>query len=634
MRESHLPVYDLADLATASGGPAPTGPRLKVSASWPADGSVGLLTDPVVVRFNQPVDGATVTAASFRVVQGTAVVPGTAEAGYDAAGEPDARTVVWRPATPLAPASAWRLVVSRDVRSRGGRELEDPFVAVFTTHGLKPPGVPAGLDPGQRLVRAPNLGPPPRVRFTFPQAGLGNVYTDEVIIRFNRTMDEGAFSSGTFTVQQDGKSLPGTVSFPADGSGREVLFTPDRPLFRDTTFQMVVTRDARTLRGRYLREEYRAGFGTSPFKGGVKPVLPEDFDDLTAPSLPVGRAFHTVTALPGGDLIVVGGQDLAGSPLASCYRWNASSGTFTSIASLGTARRKHAAVPSREGGVMVIGGFGPTGATLSSTEVYDPVADTWTPAASMTASRASHTATVVAGSRILVAGGFTNGGGFLNYAQGAEVFNPFTPGWSATAGAPVALRGGHTATLLPDGRVLLAGGASALALVNEVYQPASGTFAATSPPGEYRIFHAACLTKSGSVLLAGGGPGRAERYDPSLDSYREAGFCPPFQLPVSTSPDYATLTLIPGGGRIALIGGLVYEGGGPGIDLVLDQVQIWDPAGNAGEGAFYPMLFDLMVPRAAHTVNPMPDGGFLIIGGFGTDGLENERSVTIFRPSQ
>src|SRR5688572_6281539 len=519
----------LTDVGGAASGA--TGPRLRVVASWPSDGAVGLLTDPVVVRFNQPVDGATVTAASFRVTQGNAVVPGTAEAGFDAAGSPDARSVVWRPASPLPPAGAWRVTVSRDVRSAGGRELEDPFVAVFTTHGQKPAGVPAELDPGQKLVRAPNLGPPPRVRFTFPQAGLGNVYTDEVTIRFNRTMDAGAFVAGTFSVRQDGTPLPGAITFPEEGSGREVTFSPEHPLFRDTTFQMVVTRDARTSRGRYLREEYRAGFGTSPFKGGVKPVLPEDFDDDSAPPMPEGRAFHTVTALPGGDLIVAGGQDLSGSPLSSCYRWNASSNTLTPIASLGTARRKHAAVPSREGGVMVIGGFGPTGATLSSVEVYDPVSDSWSPAASLAVSRASHTATVVAGLRVLVVGGYSNAGGPLAYAPGAEVFNPFAPGWSATAGPPVAQRGGHTATLLNDGRVLLAGGTSGLALLNEAYQPLSGTFVATSQPAEYRVFHAACLTKSGSVLLAGGGPGRAERYDPALDAYREAGFCPPFQLP-------------------------------------------------------------------------------------------------------
>ena len=619
---------------TADGGPARRGPVPRVVASYPYAGASALLSDPVVLRFNTPLAPATVNASTIQVLSGTDLVPGTVTAGLGLDGRTDPRYATWRPLSPLVPAGFWRIHVTRDLQSLGGRELADPFSAEFTTHADKDPDVSGEIPEGTRLVRAPGLGPVPKIRFTFPQAGLGNVFTDEVVLRFSQPMDAAAFEGGTFGILQNGAQLPGSLSFPEEWDGREVVFTPEHPLFRDTTFQMRVTRDARSARGRHLRDEFVAGFGTSPFKGGVKPIRPEDFVDSPVNSLPVGIAFHTVTQLPTGDLVVAGGQDLGGTPLSACYRWNSASGSFSILAALGTARRKHAAVMTRDGGVMVIGGFGPTGQTLSTTEVYDPVADAWTPGPSMATSRASHTATVVAGTRILVAGGFSNSSGTLAFANGAEVYNPFLDSWSATAGSPVVPRGGHAATLLNDGRVLLTGGTPNLIRQDELYNPATGTFLPTQQPTEWRVFHAACLTKAGDVLIAGGGPGRAEVYDVNSNSFREAGFCPPFQLPVTSSPDFATLTLIPGGGRIAMIGGLVYGGSSDGSDLVLDQVQVWDPAGNSGAGAFYPMLFDMDVPRAAHTVTPMASGGFLIIGGLGTDGIQNERRVTIFQPSQ
>jgi hypothetical protein len=170
--------------------------------------------------------------------------------------------------------------------------------------------------------------------------------------------------------------------------------------------------------------------------------------------------------------------------------------------------------------------------------------------------------------------------------------------------------------------------------VNELYEPGTGTFTPTGPPTEHRIFHAACLTKIGSVLLAGGGPARAEQFFPSTGGHADAGSCAASGLPEIVGPFHASLTLVPGGGRVVLVGGLVPGVGGGGSDLVLDQVQVWDPASSGGTGGFYQMLFDLKVPRAAHTVTPLPNGGHLLAGGLGTDGVANERRLTIFLPTQ
>lgn len=622
-----------AGFPAETAGGASTGPALRVTASYPCAGMTGLLTDPVCIRFNVPIDPSTVTGDTVRVKTGTATVAGAAIAGFDADGDGDPRSVIWIPALPLQPGGAWKLEVTRGIASLKGRNLDDPFSATFTTSPAKDDSEFQPLAEGQKLARVPRLGPKPKVTFTFPQGGLGSVYTDNVLVRFNKAMRAESLLGGTFNVFQGDTPVPGSIAFPEEGEGREVEFVPDHPLFRDTSFRFVVTRDASTSKGRYLREEYAAGFGTSPFKGGVKPILAEDFDDV-AEELPVGRAFHTATVLPSGDVLVAGGQSYGGSPLDSCFIWRTSSGTFEAAAPLAVARRKHAAVALTSGSVMVVGGFGPTGATLNSVEIYNPSSNSWTSAAPLATGRANHTATVLGTARVLVAGGFTGDSSSLAYAQGAELYNPLTASWSATTGAPQGVRGGHTAMLLPDGRVLLSGGSPAGTLLDELYVPTTGLFEATNPPQVERIFHAACITRTGTVLLAGGGPGLAEQFIPSTNSYLPAGSCPAVGLQTSTSGSWPTLSLLPTGGRIALVGGLVFGGGFGGSDLILDQVQLWDPAGGGGTGAFYPMFFDLKVPRAAHTTTRLQSGAFLIVGGFGSDGLSNEQAVTIFRPTQ
>jgi hypothetical protein len=133
---------------------------------------------------------------------------------------------------------------------------------------------------------------------------------------------------------------------------------------------------------------------------------------------------------------------------------------------------------------------------------------------SMTTARAGHTATLLANGKVLVAGGYQrNLPGIL---ASAELYNPST-GTFVPTGAMTAPRTHHTATLLPDGRVLLAGGAG-FNLSAELYDPSTGTFTATG--NMIQPQSAATLLGNGKVLIVGGSS-TPELYDPATGTFTE-----------------------------------------------------------------------------------------------------------------
>jgi WD40 repeat protein len=221
----------------------------------------------------------------------------------------------------------------------------------------------------------------------------------------------------------------------------------------------------------------------------------------------------------------------------------------------------------------------------------------------MNVGRAAHTATLLPDGKVLIAGGFREEGTSEIAIASAEIFDPETNTFIPT-GDMNEPRNGHTATLLPDGQVLIAGGwnLEGRTATAELYDPQTGTFEYTGSLMAPRQGMTATLLGNGQVLIAGGDSARnasqltAELYDPDTKTFTFTG-------DQSEGRMAHTATLL-SDGKVLLVGGT------SGNDNILDTAEIYDPA----TGKFTP-TGDANIVRYKHTAVLLKDGNVLILGG-------------------
>jgi Bacterial Ig-like domain (group 2)/Galactose oxidase, central domain/Kelch motif len=235
-------------------------------------------------------------------------------------------------------------------------------------------------------------------------------------------------------------------------------------------------------------------------------------------NMTANRGCHTATLLANGKVLITGGsdQDPTGTGLASAELYDPVTGTFTQTGSMAVGRFLHTATLLQNGKVLIAGGITSSASEpVATAELYDPATGTFTMTGAMAVAREQHTATLLPDGRVLIVGGTTSPPASLTSAwlaagtvdlQGtatAEIYDPSTGSFSAT-GSMAAARTFHTATLLPSGKVLVAGGGDESSTA-EVYDPVTSSFSTTGGMEIGRSGHTATLLSNGSVLVSGGG---------------------------------------------------------------------------------------------------------------------------------
>ena len=255
----------------------------------------------------------------------------------------------------------------------------------------------------------------------------------------------------------------------------------------------------------------------SPATPGEPPATPINtaFGEwVAAGTLGFGRAGHTATLLADGRVLVVGGEG-GSAPLASVEQYDPQANRWGPAQSLGLARSGHSATLLPSGEVLVVGGtIAPSGAlgTTATVELYDPVAGRWRSGPSLNQARSGQTATLLATGQVLVVGGETldSTTGQARLVGSAELYDPASNTWTVTA-PPARARVEHLATLLSDGRVLIAAGETEgangqreISATAELFDVSTGGWSATGDLALARADATATLLMSGQVLVSGG----------------------------------------------------------------------------------------------------------------------------------
>lgn len=248
----------------------------------------------------------------------------------------------------------------------------------------------------------------------------------------------------------------------------------------------------------------------------------------TTGSPALGRTQHAVSLLPDGKVLAVGGV-----PADTAEVFDPDTGVWSPVAPPTARHADHTATLLRDGRVLVVGDFIPDSGQVA--DLYLPSAPgggAWVRSAPLVVPRSHHTATLLENGKVLIAGGTV--AGETRSTKSAVIFDPAPPlgNWEGNDASEAGMkeaRTRHTATLLPDGRVLVVGGLDGSIALNtaEIYDPDTNEWTLVGKMASRRADHTATLLPNGKVLIAGGSVNgsllrTAELFDPALSERRGA----------------------------------------------------------------------------------------------------------------
>lgn len=362
-------------------------------------------------------------------------------------------------------------------------------------------------------------------------------------------------------------------------------------------------------------------------------------------NLVTGRALAQAFRVGRDVMLAGGGQGslLGATGLASTERYDFRNMTVVAGPSMTTPRALAFSARLTDGRVLVCGGVDATGVVLASAEIYDPATNAFTPTGSMTVARAAFDGTILADGRVMVAGGTTNLtdaiAALSNAQDTVEIWNPANGTWTRVASMADRLLAPDL-TLLGNSQVLLSGGFDVDSFfgipipIGSVttcrrYNPSTNVWSSAPAMPSSRGAHGINTLRlpDGRVLVTGGassGPdltqassvANAAVYNPVTNSWAS--------LPAMATPraiHTATLTL---DGRVVIAGG---AGGTLSAPVETASVQVFDPATNS-----FATLGNLVTARAGHTAAVTDDGLIVLFGGQSGGGTTSLNGLETIRP--
>jgi len=343
--------------------------------------------------------------------------------------------------------------------------------------------------------------------------------------------------------------------------------------------------------------------------------------NATPGSLVQGRLSHEQTVLADGRVLLTGGIGYNG-PLDTAEMYNPTTGQFTMlVAHMSLERFAHTATLLDDGRVLIVGGYREGFAkTLAEAEIFDPADNSFTRLESeMNVGRALHTATLLPDGRVLIAGGTDS----VDALASLTVFDPETETFIDLADAMMHPRYGHVA-VLGESAAYLIGGFDGYEMLSSIAAVQLDDLSLTDVNGrlgnetemlEARLYPTASVLPDGGWLIAGGQTGTL-----SANEYLVAGeiFDPAGETMFAATGDLAR----PRAGHRATVladGAVLITGGIGDNQTILDDAEVYRP-----ESGTFIATASMRLSRTVHGQSLLPDGRVLVTGG--------NRSTNIFRP--